>query len=106
MSTTTETPALTVTQQTEAQTVPTAVPVRTLSIVSLVLGATSVLLGYTFLVPIAAIVVGVLGYQREPAARAFSVWGIVLGAVMTVGWIIVGLGALAFAGPWFLLGSL
>ena len=108
MSTITETPVLTTAPQqaTPQQTVPTAVPVRTLSIVSLVLGATSVLLGYTFLVPIAAIVVGVLGYQREPAGRAFSVWGIVLGAVMTVGWIVVGLGALAFAGPLFLIGSL
>lgn len=85
---------------------PQATPVRTLSIVSIVLGAASVLLGYTFLVPIAAIVVGVLGYQREPASRALSVWGIVLGAVMTVGWAFAGLGALLFAGPLFFFGAL
>ena len=108
MSTITETPVLTTAPQqaTPQQAVPTAVPVRTLSIVSLVLGATSVLLGYTFLVPIAAIVVGVLGYQREPAARAFSVWGIVLGAVMAFGWLVVGVIGVVFAAPFFLFGLL
>jgi len=77
-------------------------PVRTLSIIALALGAASVLFGYTFLVPIAAIVVGILGYQREPEARVMSVWGIVLGAVMSVGWVFLGFIGLAAAAPWFL----
>jgi len=77
-------------------------PARTLSIIALALGAASVLFGYTFLVPIAAIVVGILGYQREPEARVMSVWGIVLGAVMSVGWIFLGFIGLAAAAPWFL----
>ena len=79
-------------------------PARTLSIVALVLGAASVLFGYTFLVPVAAIVVGILGYQREPEARTMAVWGIVLGAVMSVGWVLLGFVGIAAAAPWLLFG--
>jgi hypothetical protein len=52
------------------------------SVLSLVLGLASILLGYTFVVPIAAIVLGVLALKREPAKRTMSIWGIVLGGVM------------------------
>ena len=93
---------------TETTTLParptTYVESKTLSVVALVLGIISVVLGYTFIVPIAAIVVGVLGYRREPAARAFAVWGIALGALMAFGWLIVGFAGLLFAGPFFLAG--
>ena len=76
---------------------------KNLSIVALVLGVASVLLGYTFLVPIAAIVVGVIGYRREPAGHAFAVWGIVLGSVMTFGWLVAGFFGVLIALPAFLL---
>lgn len=69
----------------------TAAPARTLSIVSLALGAASVLLGFTFLVPIAAIITGFFGYSREPESRVMSVWGIILGGVMVLGWVILAL---------------
>ena len=46
---------------------------------------------------------GVLGYQRELAGRAFAVWGIVLGAVALFGWMIFAFVGLVFAAPflWF-----
>jgi len=70
---------------------------RTLSALALIAGIASVVFGQTFLVPIAAIVLGVLGYRREPLGRAFAVWGIVLGAVMLFGWILFAvIGALFF----------
>jgi hypothetical protein len=80
-------------------------PVRTLSIVSLVLGGASVLFGYTFIVPIAAIVLGFLGLNREPAGRSFAVWGIVLGFLMSVGWVIAAFAGLAFLAPLHFLGG-
>jgi len=83
---------------------PVYVESKNLSVIALVLGIASVLLGYTFFVPIAAIVVGVLGYRREPGARAMAVWGIVLGAVMTFGWLVVAFFGVLFAGPFFLFG--
>ncbi|HAM25833.1 MAG TPA: hypothetical protein DCP11_03795 [Microbacteriaceae bacterium] len=59
-----------------------ATDTKTFGIVSLVLGVASIVAGHTFLVPIAAIVLGVIGLRREPASRTFSIWGIVLGSVM------------------------
>jgi len=72
---------------------------RSLSIIAFALGLGSVALGQTFLVPIAAIVLGVMGYRREPAGRALAVWGIVLGSVMAFGWLVAAVVGLAMAGP-------
>ncbi|MET4705083.1 hypothetical protein [Frigoribacterium sp. UYMn621] len=54
---------------------------RSLGITSLVLAIASIAFGYTLIVPIAAIVVGSIGLNREPAGRNFSTWGIIVGAV-------------------------
>ncbi|MCU1558504.1 MAG: hypothetical protein JWN09_2499 [Microbacteriaceae bacterium] len=54
---------------------------KVFGILSLVLGAASIVAGYTFVVPVAAVVLGILGLKREPASRTFSIWGIVLGGV-------------------------
>lgn len=56
---------------------------RVFGILSLVLGAVSIVAGNVF-VPIAAIVVGILGLKREPATRTLSIWGIVLGSATIV----------------------
>ena len=96
----TETSAL----PTSAPTAPPATADRNLSIVALVLGIASVVFGQTFLVPIAAIVVGILAYRGEPGGRAMAVWAIALGAVMAFGWLIVGALGVAFAAPFFFFG--
>lgn len=54
---------------------------RALSVVTLVLGILAVPAGYTLLVPVAAIIVGMIARDREPYARALSGWGIGLGVV-------------------------
>jgi hypothetical protein len=77
---------------------------KNLSVIAFILGLSSLLLGQTFLVPIAAIVVGVIGYRREPSGHALAVWGIVLGALMAFGWLVVAIIGLALAGPFFLVG--
>ena len=80
----------------------TAAPVSTtnerlLSTLALIAGIVSVVFGQTLFVPIAAIVLGYLGYRREPAGRAFAIWGMVLGAVMLFGWMLLAVvGALFF----------
>jgi hypothetical protein len=91
------------TTSTPATYAPTAAqgPERTLSIVSFVVGLSSVVLGFTFIAPIAAIVLGFVALGREPEARAFAVWGIALGALMSIGWLIAGVAVLA-ASPFFL----
>jgi hypothetical protein len=93
---------------TQTSALPTAAPAasvdRNLSIIALVLGLASVVFGQTFLVPIAAIIVGVMAYRREPGGRAMAVWAIVLGAVMAFDWVVVGVLGLVFAAPFFFFG--
>jgi hypothetical protein len=77
----------------------TAAPTQTLSIVSLVLGLSSIVFGLTFLVPVAAIVVGLVARGREPAGKTLATWGIVTGAVMLAGAFLIGVLGLAFLAP-------
>jgi hypothetical protein len=97
-------PQASASSQASAQPVTTA-PTRTLSIISIVLGGASVIFGYIFIVPIAAIVLGFLGLNREPAGRTLAIWGIVLGFVMSLGWVFVGLAGLAIFAPLHFLGG-
>ncbi|MET1082272.1 MAG: DUF4190 domain-containing protein [Burkholderiales bacterium] len=81
-------------------------PTQTLSILSLVSGIGSLAFGLTFIVPIAAIVLGFLARTREPAGRTMSTWGIVLGFVSLFGWVVVGLISLIIAAPFLVFGLL
>ncbi|MDN4614788.1 hypothetical protein P5G50_10005 [Leifsonia sp. F6_8S_P_1B] len=65
-------------------------PVRTLSVTSFAFGLASIVFGWTFVAPIAGLVIGVLALRREPLGRTFAIWGIVLNAIMLAG-VIVGL---------------
>jgi hypothetical protein len=89
---------MTTTEAPAAATAPVSVSnERILSTLALIAGIVSVVFGQTLFVPIAAMVLGYLGYRREPTGRAFAVWGIVLGAVMLFGWVLLAiLGALFF----------
>ncbi|MGJ4843096.1 MULTISPECIES: hypothetical protein [unclassified Leifsonia] len=66
-------------------------PARTLSITSFVLGLASIVFSWTFVAPIAGLVVGILALGREPQAKAFAVWGIVLNSIMLAGAVFVAL---------------
>ena len=72
---------------------------NTLSVLALVGGIVSIVFGQTVLIPIAAIVLGFLGYRQEPLGRTYAVWGIVLGFLALFGWVIVGLVGLVVAAP-------
>ena len=93
---------------TQSPSIATAAPASTfasrpLSTIALIAGIVSIVFGQTFFVPIAAVVLGVLGYRQEPAGRAFAIWGIVLGAIALFGWAIFAFVGFAFAAPflWF-----
>ncbi|GAA3598250.1 hypothetical protein GCM10022198_23150 [Klugiella xanthotipulae] len=55
-----------------------------LSITAMILGIASFVFGFTFLVPVAAIIFGIIGRSREPAGRGMATTGIVLGIVCLV----------------------
>lgn len=69
---------------------------RGFAISSLVLGLVSIVAGFTFVVPVAGLVLGILALKREPSARTMAIWGIALNAVMLAGVVIAGLAAAAF----------
>jgi hypothetical protein len=62
-----------------------AAPSNTLGILSIVLGVVSIFAGWTFLAPIAGLVLGIMALSREPHNRTMAIWGIVLNAVLLVG---------------------
>jgi len=59
-------------------------PPRGLSIASLVIGLASIVLGYTFAVPIVGLVLGVMGLKREPAGRGMAIAGIAINGIILV----------------------
>ncbi|WP_350347065.1 DUF4190 domain-containing protein [Agromyces sp. G08B096] len=66
------------------------------SIASLVLGIVSIVAGFTFFVPIAGLVLGILALKREPASRTMAIWGVVLNGVLLAGAALFTIGALVF----------
>lgn len=68
-----------------------AAPSNTLGIVSLVLGLVSIFAGWTFLAPIAGLVLGIMALSREPHNRTMAIWGIVLNAVLLAGSVLLAL---------------
>lgn len=55
---------------------------RTFSITSFILGIASVVSGWTFFVPIAGLVFGILALRRQTAERTLALWGVWLNAAM------------------------
>lgn len=68
-----------------------AAPTNTLGILSLVLGIVSIFAGWTFLAPIAGLVLGIMALTREPHNRTMAIWGIVLNAVLLAGSVLLAL---------------
>jgi hypothetical protein len=75
-----------------------AAPSRGMSISSLALGVVSAVLGFTFVVPIVGLVLGTVGYVKEPTARGYAIGGMALNAVLLFGWIAATVLAVLFAG--------
>ncbi|MGA0567518.1 DUF4190 domain-containing protein [Rathayibacter sp. KR2-224] len=71
---------------------------RGLSITSLVLGLVSIFFGFTFLVPIGAVIFGAIGIKREPTGRGMSITGLVLGGLCLLGWALLVVLWVVFAG--------
>lgn len=64
-------------------------PPRGLSIASFVLGLVSVFFGFTFLVPLIGLILGIAGAVKERAGRGFAVTGIILNGLFIVGWAVL-----------------
>jgi hypothetical protein len=96
---------------TTTDTTATTTTTRVFGIASLVLGASSLIAGWTFIAPIVGLVLGIMSRRREPDATGFATAGIVLNLVALVGWALAALGIAAagalalgshlFSGFWY-----
>lgn len=78
-------------------------PPRGLSVASMVIGLVSIFFGFTFLVPLVGLVLGIVGLKKEPAGRGMAVAGLILNGLFVVGWLLLivfvfGVGFLGLAG--------
>lgn len=72
-----------------SQNTATVAPGRGLSVASLIIAIASVFFGWTFIAPIAAFVLGIMGLRREPDGRGLAWAGIVISFLTLFGWILV-----------------
>lgn len=77
---------------------------KAFSVASLVLGLASLVFGYTVVVPIVGLVLGILALKREPSNTAMSWWGIALSGVTLFGGAIAVILGIAFFVPLGLAG--
>lgn len=62
---------------------------KTLSTTSMVLALVSIVFGFTFVLPLAALVFGIVALKKEPAGRAMAIVGIVVGALDLLVWAVL-----------------
>lgn len=60
-----------------------------LSVASMVLGLVSIFFGWTFLVPLLGLILGIVGIKKEPAGKGMAVTGIILNGLMIAGWVLL-----------------
>lgn len=65
-------------------------PPKALSVTALVLGLASIVFGFTFLVPLGALIFGIVGLKREPAGRGMAIVEIVIGGLFMLFWLTFG----------------
>ncbi|MFK4298588.1 hypothetical protein ABH924_003759 [Arthrobacter sp. GAS37] len=58
-----------------------------MSVASMVLGLVSIFFGWTFLVPLLGLILGLVGIKKEPAGKGMAITGIILNGLMIAGWV-------------------
>jgi Na+/phosphate symporter len=67
-----------------------ASPPKGASVTSFVLGLVSIVMGFTFFLPLIGLICALVGLAREPAGRAYAVVGLLLNGFFILMWIIFG----------------
>lgn len=78
---------------------------QTLGIIAFVLAMAAIVTPSFVLLPIAALVLGIIALVRKPRSKAFALTGVIVSGVMLAGSILVALGAAFFFGIASLAGS-
>ena len=67
-----------------------ATPPKGASVTSFVLGLVSIVMGFTFFLPLIGLICAFVGLAREPAGRAYAVVGLLLNGFFILMWTIFG----------------
>ena len=60
-----------------------------LSITSMVLGLVSIAAGFTFVIPVISLILGILGLRKEPAGRAMALTGVIISSLILLVWVVI-----------------
>lgn len=73
-----------------------------LSTTSMILALVSVFFGFTFVLPVLALILGIAGLRKEPAGKGMALTGVIISGLILSVWVVIGLiviiGAVAAAG--------
>lgn len=67
---------------------PTPAP-KGMSIASMVLALVSIVFGFTFLLPITALILGIIGLRKEPAGRGMALTGVIISSLILLVWALI-----------------
>jgi ABC-type transport system involved in multi-copper enzyme maturation permease subunit len=70
---------------------------RGTSIASVVVGLASIFVGWSVVVPLIGLVLGLLGLQQRPVGKGTAITGLILNGLMLVGWTLL---VLIVVRPW------
>lgn len=60
-----------------------------MSVASMVIGLVNILLGWTVILPIIGLVLGIVGLRKEPTARGMAITGVILSGIIVLGWVVI-----------------
>jgi hypothetical protein len=60
-----------------------------MSIASMVLGLVSIAFGFTFVLPVVGLVLGIIGLRREPTGRGMALTGVIVSSLILLVWVII-----------------
>ena len=72
-------------------------PPRGMSVASMVLGLVSIAFGFTFILPVVSLILGIVGIRREPAGRGMAITGVILSGLILAVWVLI-IGAILVGG--------
>lgn len=64
-------------------------PPKGMSVASMVIGLVNIVFGWTFVLPIVGLILGIVGYRKEPAGRGMAITGIILSGLLVIGWLLL-----------------
>ncbi|WP_085528541.1 DUF4190 domain-containing protein [Kocuria massiliensis] len=60
-----------------------------MSVASMVIGLVNIFMGWTVILPIIGLILGLVGLRKEPAGRGMAITGVILSGLIVLGWVVI-----------------